>query len=93
MYEMSGAGVTEWAKTAGAHFLCDAALDRLLLPRLLPEVDRVLYIDADCIALRPLENLFSIDNGENGIAASSDDGVWGGMDCQMWIARGVSSRL
>src|SRR5277367_5398011 len=55
VYDVSGEmAEADWARWPGMH-QSKASLDRLLLTRLLPEVERVLYIDADCVALRPLD--------------------------------------
>ena len=45
---------------------------RILLPRLLPEVDRVLYLDADVLALDDVEPLWRIDLEGNLLAAVVD---------------------
>lgn len=42
---------------------------RLLLPRLLPDVERVLYIDADAIVTAELDALWQTDMGEHSVAA------------------------
>lgn len=42
---------------------------RALLPELLPELSRVLYLDADTLVLRPLQRLWSTDLRGNTIAA------------------------
>jgi lipopolysaccharide biosynthesis glycosyltransferase len=42
---------------------------RIFLPQLLPDVDRILYLDVDTIAVDALEPLWEIDLGENALAA------------------------
>ncbi|XP_064477505.1 glucoside xylosyltransferase 1-like [Ornithodoros turicata] len=41
------------------------ASQRLFLPRLLPEVDALIYVDADILFLRPIEDLWDIFNQMN----------------------------
>ncbi len=45
---------------------------RLFLPELLPDVERVLYLDADLIVLEPVAPLWDIDFGDNLLAAVSN---------------------
>ncbi|HYJ22165.1 MAG TPA: glycosyltransferase family 8 protein [Solirubrobacterales bacterium] len=52
------------AQVAGAHystFLTRASLFRLLLPRLLPDLDRVLYLDCDIVVTASLRPLWETD--------------------------------
>jgi lipopolysaccharide biosynthesis glycosyltransferase len=42
---------------------------RIFLPELRPDVDRVLYLDADLIALEPLDELWETDMGDSYVAA------------------------
>lgn len=52
---------------------------RFLLPELLPDVDRVLYLDADTLIVASLEPLFSLPLGEAPIGAVAnvvDRGMW-----------------
>lgn len=56
---------------------------RLLIPEIIPEYDKVIYADADIIFRMDLASVFSIDLGENYIAATRDLGLnfdKGGMD-------------
>jgi lipopolysaccharide biosynthesis glycosyltransferase len=52
--------------TAKFHYSC---WYRILLPELLPEVDRILYLDCDIIVTDDLEPLWSTDLGERSFAA------------------------
>lgn len=42
---------------------------RVLLPELLPDVDRVLYLDADMIVAAPLDDLWSLDMSRHPVGA------------------------
>lgn len=42
---------------------------RLLLPELLPDLDRLLFLDADTLVLQSLATLFTMDLGDNLVAA------------------------
>lgn len=42
---------------------------RILLPDLLPDIDRLLYLDVDTLALEPIDSLWSTDLGANLIGA------------------------
>jgi lipopolysaccharide biosynthesis glycosyltransferase len=42
---------------------------RIFLPELVPESDRVLYLDADTIVVRPLDPLWEVDLGDHYVAA------------------------
>jgi len=52
----------------------EAALLKFNIPELLPELDRVLYLDGDIIVCGDLGNLYNTDIGENYIAAAHDTG-------------------
>lgn len=45
---------------------------RLLIPELLPDYDKVLYLDGDIIAKTDIADLFNTDIGDNAIAAAID---------------------
>jgi lipopolysaccharide biosynthesis glycosyltransferase len=50
---------------------------RLMLARVVPEsVDRILYLDADTIVTRPLEDLFAFDLGGKLLAAAPNGKWW-----------------
>lgn len=52
---------------------------RLLIPELIPEYDKIIYSDADIIFRMDLSKLYSIDLGDNYIAATRDLGLnWSG---------------
>lgn len=62
---------------SGAHapaFLTKASLYRLLLPELLPERDRTIYLDADLVVLESLDFLWNVDLGRHAVAAVRDAG-------------------
>jgi lipopolysaccharide biosynthesis glycosyltransferase len=62
----------------GMHFpawLSKATLYRLLLPQLLPELDRTIYLDADTVVLEPLTPLWEMELGDHAVAAARDAGV------------------
>ena len=42
---------------------------RVFLPELLPDLDRLIYLDADVIVRRPLSELWATDLGDNHVAA------------------------
>ncbi|GEM_PF-631479 len=44
---------------------------RCLLPELLPEQDRVLYLDCDTVVCEPLDNLYALEMGDHELAAVS----------------------
>ena len=48
---------------------------RLLIPKLIPQYDKIIYADADIIFRLDLSNLYSIDLGENYLAATKDLGL------------------
>lgn len=45
---------------------------RLLLPQLLPNYDKVIYLDSDLVVLRDMAELFAIDIGDHLLAATID---------------------
>jgi len=49
-----------------------ATFYRLLLPSLLPDVDRVLYLDGDIVVRHDLSKLFNTDLGSDYVAMASD---------------------
>ena len=53
-------------------YLTAALYLRLRLPALLPQVDRILYLDVDTVVHRDLEALFDIDLGTKALAAVPD---------------------
>ncbi len=64
-------------QVAGAHystFLTRASLFRLLLPRLLPDLDRVIYLDSDIVVRDSLRPLWETDLGGDLLAAVRDAG-------------------
>jgi lipopolysaccharide biosynthesis glycosyltransferase len=76
MVERGGAAISFWEipdeRIAGLpemDFVTSAMWYRAFLPELLPDVDRVLYLDVDTIALGPLEPLWQIDLAGSYIAA------------------------
>jgi lipopolysaccharide biosynthesis glycosyltransferase len=50
-------------------FTLEATWYRIFVPDLLPEVDRILFLDADLLALRPLAELWETDVSEHYLAA------------------------
>jgi lipopolysaccharide biosynthesis glycosyltransferase len=54
--------------------LSKAAYARLLLPELLPELDRVLYLDADLLIYGDVRELWQTDTGDKVLAAVPDPG-------------------
>lgn len=46
---------------------------RLFLPNLYPQYDKVLYLDSDIVILDDIAKLYSIDMGDNLVAAAPDD--------------------
>jgi lipopolysaccharide biosynthesis glycosyltransferase len=76
MVERGGAGISFWEiadeRIAGLpemDFVTSAMWYRVFLPELLPEVDRVLYLDVDTIALDLLEPLWAVDLAGSYVAA------------------------
>ncbi|MBG6085425.1 glycosyltransferase [Zhihengliuella flava] len=53
-----------------------STMDRLLLPLLLPDLDRVVYHDIDAVTLADIADLYNTDLGENPIAARSSRASW-----------------
>ncbi len=65
-------------EVAGAHFstfLTRASLFRLLLPRILPSHDRVLYLDSDIVVTESLRPLWELDLENELLAAVRDAGA------------------
>jgi lipopolysaccharide biosynthesis glycosyltransferase len=52
-----------------------AAYYRILLPKLLSDIDKVIYLDGDTIILNSLEYIWNIDIGGNVIAAVEDGSI------------------
>jgi lipopolysaccharide biosynthesis glycosyltransferase len=52
-----------------------ATMDRLYLPDLLPDVDRLAYLDVDAVVLSNLEELLEYPTGDRGIAARNSVGA------------------
>ena len=52
-----------------------SAYFRLLIPRFLPDVERILYLDCDTIVCSSLAGIFNIDLMNNALAAVSDAGI------------------
>lgn len=48
---------------------------RLLIPKLIPQYDKIIYADADIIFRLDLRDLYSIDMGKNYLAATKDIGL------------------
>ena len=44
-----------------------ATMCRLMLPKILPEIDRVIYLDIDTIVHGPLRKMFEMDIPETGV--------------------------
>lgn len=63
---------------------------RVLLPELLPEVERVLYLDADTLVLAPLRPLWETDLGER-IAAAVHNPMYAFLDAGFMAALGLGS--
>ncbi|MBI1371010.1 MAG: glycosyltransferase [Planctomycetes bacterium] len=51
------------------HHITRATMDRLLLPDLLPSLDRVIYLDLDTLVLDDLNDLYPRDTGPEGLLA------------------------
>jgi lipopolysaccharide biosynthesis glycosyltransferase len=79
---LGGALALRWhrvdpAQVAGAHystFLTRASLFRLLLPQLLPDLDRVLYLDCDIVVADSLRPLWETNLGDALLGAVRDAG-------------------
>jgi lipopolysaccharide biosynthesis glycosyltransferase len=54
-----------------------ATMDRLLLPELLPEVDRILHHDLDALCLGDLAELYDIELGDAPVAARDQEHPFG----------------
>jgi lipopolysaccharide biosynthesis glycosyltransferase len=52
-----------------------AVYARLLIPDLFPSAERVLYLDADCVVVRDLTDLWNTDLGEAAIGGVYDHGI------------------
>lgn len=67
---------------AGAGNFQGAAYYRLILPSLLSEYDKILYLDGDIIVRKDLWDMYSMDLQDNYIAAVKDMAhqIWGGQD-------------
>lgn len=52
----------------------EAALLKFDIPELLPEIDKIIYLDGDTIILNDLSELFNIDIGDNYVGAAHDTG-------------------
>jgi lipopolysaccharide biosynthesis glycosyltransferase len=48
-----------------------ATMDRLFIPSILSDLDRVLYLDVDLVVLKDLSQIYNIDAGGYGIAGKS----------------------
>jgi len=71
-----------------------ASLARLDLPEIIPEADRILYLDCDTLVRRPLGTLFDLDMDGRVIAACADYlllGLSAGNGPQSKFARHVTS--
>jgi lipopolysaccharide biosynthesis glycosyltransferase len=67
----------EPAEVAGAHFctfLTRASLFRLLLPQILPDLTRVIYLDCDTVVTGSLQGLWEADLGGLPVGAVRDAG-------------------
>lgn len=53
----------------------EAIYYRFLIPMLLPQFDKVIYIDGDTVLLKDIANLYDIDLGDNLLAAVVDEAV------------------
>lgn len=54
------------------HRCAPCAYYRVMLPRLLPELDKLLYLDCDLVALASLSGLWTTELGDKGLAAAPD---------------------
>lgn len=54
-----------------AHFSKEICY-RILIPTILPQYNKVIYLDADMVVNRDIQHLFDIDIGQNSIAAVKD---------------------
>ncbi len=59
-----------------ARWVTMSTMDRLMLPKLLPKVGKVIYLDIDVVVMDDIAKLYAIETGECGIAArqSTRDG-------------------
>ena len=53
-----------------------STIDRLLLPDLLPEIDRIVYLDVDIVVQGDLARLYDIDMADRPLAARSSTKGW-----------------
>ncbi len=70
-----------------------ATMDRLLLPELLPDVDRIIHHDLDALCEADLAELFDIDLGDSPIAARDQREPFGGsgyVALTNWAARAAT---
>ena len=65
----------EYKKVKTLEHISFATYYRLKLPSMLPNVNRIIYLDCDMVVLTSLEELFNTDIGENYIAGCEDLGV------------------
>lgn len=72
---------------AGAGNFQGAAYYRLILPSLLSEYDKILYLDGDIIVRKDLWDMYSMDLQDNYIAAIKDMGQW------TWAGQDYAYRL
>lgn len=67
----------EVAELKFGEFFTVECIYRLALLELLPDVERILYLDSDLIALEDVSKLYDINLGQNHIAAVRDIGIAG----------------
>ncbi len=67
--ELETSGLSDYRQTARLPL---SACYRLLLPRILPEYDKIAYIDVDVAVCRDLGELYETDVGDNWFAAAKD---------------------
>jgi len=60
-----------------------STLDRLLLPELLPDIDRIIYLDVDLVVLGDLAELWAVDLQGRRLAAKSSSSPSARYVCQM----------
>lgn len=65
-----------FAGRARVRYITTAALLRTQLPNALPELDRVLYLDADVIVLRDIAELYRSDLGGKAVGGVADLGMY-----------------
>lgn len=59
----------QFDKVALARWVSISTMDRLVLPMLLPDVKKVLYLDVDILVKGDISELFNMETGDCGIAA------------------------